>query len=88
MLVDHAYFVFKGICRRLDGDRLSVDEDLALIRKIYARQHIHESGLARTILTQKRHYHTAVQIKVNGIIGLDGSEAFAYPSEFHCMCGF
>ena len=88
VLMDHSYLVVEGIFGGFDGYRLAVDQDLSLIGEIYPGQHIHECGLAGTVLSQKRHDHAAIQIKIHRIIGNVGSESLGYPSEFHCMCGF
>ena len=59
------------------------DVNRARIRQVVSEQHIHQSGFARSILTQKGQNFALMQIKAYPVICQDGAKAFgqAFKSE-------
>ena len=54
MLVNHTDTVLKRIARGCDDLGLAVNKDLAFVGVIDAREHVHKSGLAASVLAKKR----------------------------------
>ena len=54
VLVDHANTQGVSVLRGLDMNLFAVHKDLSRIRMIDAREHIHQCGLAGTVLSEKR----------------------------------
>ena len=81
MLVNHADAVRKRILRRTDDDRLTVDEDLARIREIDARDHVHQRGLAAAVLTEDGEDLAAVDLQADVVVGDDAAEGLRDPAQ-------
>ena len=85
VLVDHADAKVKRVLGRADLHFLSLDEDLAMIRVINARKHVHERGLATPILAQKRKDFAFAQRKADIVVRYDLAECFSDAAHFDCV---
>ena len=81
VLVNHADAVCKCVLRRTDDDRLPVDEDLARIREIDARDHVHQRGLAAAVLTEDGEDLAAVDLQADVVVGDDAAEGLRDPAQ-------
>ncbi|MNT72144.1 hypothetical protein D3C72_2107150 [compost metagenome] len=50
----HAHAEHGGVFRRADFCRIAVNQNLALIRSVYARQHTHHRTFSRPVLAKQR----------------------------------
>ena len=80
MLVDHADAIGKGVPGGADGHRGAVYQNLPLVRKVDAGEHIHQGGLAASVLPQQGEYFTAVQGQVDAVVGGYLAEPLGDPS--------
>ena len=71
MLVDHPDPAVESILRIRDGDRLTVHEDLALIRIIDAGDHVHQRGLAASVLAEDGKDLPVIDIQGDMVVGDD-----------------
>jgi hypothetical protein len=71
----------------VEGDRLAVDADLALVRALHAVQDLHERGLARAVLTDDGMDVTLGHAQVDVAVGHDAGEPLGDPLEFHGWLG-
>jgi len=85
MLVDHADAKVKRLLGRADLDFLSVDEDLAVIRVINAREHVHERGLAAAVFPQKRKDFALAQGKADVVVCNDLAKRFFDVAHLDCL---
>ena len=76
MLVHHADAGPDGVLGRGELDRLSVQEDLALVVPVQAVEDVHERGLARSVLAQEGVHLAAFQVEIDSVVGDDAGEAF------------
>ena len=83
VLVDHADAEVERILGGAYDDLFIVDEYLALVGEIDAREHIHEGGLARSVLAEKRKYLASVYIEPNLVVSFYRAEGFTYVSHLH-----
>ena len=74
VLVDHADAQGPGVHGGRDGHRLAVHEDLAGVRVVDAREHVHQCGLAAAVLAQQRQHLAVVDLQVDGVVGHHGAE--------------
>ena len=88
VLVDHADLVVKGVLRGADGDGLAVSKNFALIRKVDARQHVHQGRLTAAVFTQQGENLTAPQTQTDAVVCDDGAEAFGDVSQLNCVNSF
>ena len=76
MLVNHTDSQIVGIFRRADFHFPAVYHDLAGIWKINTGDHIHKSGLATSIFSQKGENLTFFYVKVDIFVGNNFSKCF------------
>ena len=72
----HADSEFICIVGRIDGNFLSVDENLSLIGIIDAGEHVHQGRLAASVFAEQCKNLTAVDIKRAVIVRDDGTKCF------------
>ena len=84
MLVDHADAEIKRVLRRADDDLLVVDEDLPLIRKIYAGEHVHERGLAAAVFAEQGEDLAAIDVQPDLVVCDDRTEGLRNVAHSHC----
>ena len=84
MLVDHADAEIKRVLRRADDDLLVVDEELPLIRKIYAGEHIHERGLAAAVFAEQGEDLAAIDVQPDLVVCDDRTEGLRNVAHSHC----
>ena len=96
MLVHHTDAERDGLLRVIDGNFLSVDEDLSGSRPVHAVQYVHERRLAGTILAEDRvdlalvHGQVDVVIRsevselLHDVLHLDDDSAYIHVA-FHCI---
>ena len=87
--MDHADAVLDGDARRGDADLLAPDEDLALRRLIEPYEDIHQGGLARTVLAEKRVDLALLDIEGDVAVRIERTEALAdvlHPQQFGHVC--
>ena len=75
----------KRLLGRADLDFLSVDEDLAVIRVINAREHVHERGLAAAVFPQKRKDFALAQGKADVVVCNDLAKRFFDVAHLDCL---
>ena len=75
VLMDHADAALEGILGGGDGDRISADQNLALIGKINSGQHVHQGGFAAAVFTQQGQNLTAFDVQRDIVVGNDFAEA-------------
>ncbi len=68
MLVNHADMQIECVLRRSDGDWFPVDGDLAAVREIDTRQHIHERGFSAAVFTEQRENFSSLDVKANFVV--------------------
>ena len=54
---------FFGVGDVAENDRLSVDFDLSLIRRIGAAEDLHQRALARAVLAHQREHFATLQVR-------------------------
>ncbi len=69
LLVNGADAELLGMSRTVDAYLLTLDLDLARIRHISASQHLHERGLAGTVLTQQDVHLSGEEVKAHVLKG-------------------
>ena len=74
VLVDHADAQVEGVLGGADGDGVSVHRDLALVREIDAREHVHQRGLAAAVLSQQGEDLPLADVQVHPVVGHNGAE--------------
>ena len=90
MLVNHTYFVFKGVDRRFYDHFFSVHEDLTFVREVNACEHIHQRGLAAAVFAENGKYFAFTHVEIDVCVCDDASESlrnvFHFNNDFaHCM---
>ncbi len=75
MLVDHADAERQGIGRIADLHRLAIDLDDALVGGIGAEEHVHQAGLAGTVLTEQAEDVARMQRQVDTAHRLNRAKA-------------
>src|SRR6202012_3161108 len=75
VLVHHADARVERVPRRVDGDRLAVHHDLALVRLKQPVEDVHQGGLARPVLAEQGVDGARGDGKVDVIVGHEAAEA-------------
>src|SRR5215471_4823693 len=75
VLVHHADLGPDRVPGRVDGDRLVVEQDLALVGLHEPVEHVHQRGLARAVLPQQSAYLAGLDHQVDLIVGDQAPEA-------------
>ena len=88
MLMDHPDPVVEGVLGGTDSHRPALHQDLPLVGKVDAREHVHQGGLSAAVLSQQGKYLTAVQGQVDVVVGHHLAEALGDVPEFDCMDSF
>ena len=83
VLVDHADAQVERVLRAADGDRTAVHLDLALVREIDAREHVHERGLAAAVLAQQGQDLAPVDVQIDLLVGRDAAEGLGDAAHAH-----
>ncbi|GAB3143901.1 hypothetical protein GCM10027290_21120 [Micromonospora sonneratiae] len=71
-----------GVARSLDPQRLSVDQDLALVGLEQAVQHVHQGRLARAVLTEQGVNLSRLNRQVDVVVGDQVTEPFGDAAQF------
>src|SRR5262245_5668090 len=75
VLVDHSDPDVDRVARRAHGDRLALDEDLALVGLVEAVEDVHQGRLAGAVLAEERVHLAAAQVEVDAVVRDDAREA-------------
>ena len=81
VLVDHADAGRDRITGPVELDRLAVDQDLALVRRVEAVQDVHEGGLAGAVLAEQAEDLAGLHDEVDPLVGDDAGEALGDPPQ-------
>ena len=81
VLVDHADPRAHGVAGAAEADRGVVQQDLAAVGPVQPVQHVHQRGLARSVLPQQGVDLTGLDHEVDRIVGHEGAEDLRDPSE-------
>ena len=84
MLVDHADPESNRGGRRVDFDRLAVDEDLALVGCVQAVENGDQRRLAGTVLAQQCVHLTGIHVEVDSVVGHDRAELLRDAPQLQC----
>ena len=76
VLMDHANTAGKGVFGGGNGHRGPVYQNLALVWKVDAGQHIHQGGFATAVFTQQRQNLTAPDLQADAVVGDYLAETF------------
>jgi hypothetical protein len=74
VLVDHADARGDRLGRVTERPDLLVDDDLALVGPVEAREDVHEGGLARPVLAEEGEDLAAIHLDADVIVGQDPGE--------------
>ena len=74
VLVDHTDLIIKSILRGTDHGFFAVYENLSAVRSIDACEHVHQSGLAASVLAQKGKDLSRIDVHADVVIGCDRAE--------------
>ena len=86
VLVDHADTVSKGVFRRADRNRFTVNVDLPLIGEVDAGEHVHQRCFAAAVFAEQRQDLALVQLQVHGVVGRHLSKPLC--NILHPNCAF
>ena len=75
VLVHHADAGGHGVARAAEGDRLVVDEDLALVRLVEPVEDVHQGGLAGAVLAEQGVDLARLDDEVDRVVGRERAEA-------------
>ncbi len=81
MLMHHAHARGQRRARMAGRQRLTEDLDRALVGHIMAEEDVHQRGLARAVLTQKRHDLSPAEGEADAGIGQKRPEPLGDPGE-------
>ena len=81
VLVHHPDAVLRSRPAASAGDRLALDEDLALVRLVQAVDDVHQRRLAGAVLTEQRVHLAAAEIEVDAVVRDDAREALRDPAQ-------
>ena len=81
MLVHHPDAGADRVTRRVERDRVPVEDDLALVRPVQAVEHVHQGRLAGAVLAQERMDFSPTEIEVDRVVGHDPGEALRDASQ-------
>ena len=83
VLVDHADAQFLGVLGRIDGHFPAVYKNLTRIRLVDAGEHVHQSGLAGTVLSQQGQNLTGTDLQIDCVVGNHRAEALGDATHFN-----
>ncbi len=81
VLVDHADAQGVGVLGGADGDLPPAHADVSLVWEVDAGDHVHQGGLAASVLPQKGENLAAPDLQINPVVGHDAAEALGDPLE-------
>jgi hypothetical protein len=87
VLVNHADARSNGVAGTGEGDRLVVDEDLALVGLVEAVEDVHERGLARAVLTEQPVDLAGTDDQVDALVGDDARKPLCDPPQLELHAG-
>ena len=70
--------------RRVDHNRLSVDDDLALVGPVQAVEDRHQRRLAGAVLAKQRMHLTWIHVEVDSVVGDDRAELLRDAPQLKC----
>ena len=79
VLVHHADAFVQRVARRVEVHRLAVEEDLALVRPVEARQDVGERRLAGAVLAEQRVHLARGRLEVHVLVGDDAGKPLRDP---------
>src|SRR5262249_47911094 len=74
VLVDHADPGIEGLAGSVELDGLAVQQDLALVGPVEAREDVRERALAGAVLAEQRVHLTLGRLEVDAVVRDDGRE--------------
>ena len=77
--MNHSDLVLKRVLRGTNHDFFPVNQDLAFIRIIDSRDHVHQGRLAAAVLTENRQDLSLVHIQIHMVIRDHRAESFGDP---------
>ena len=80
MLVHHPDPGLDRVAGGAEGDRLSVQQDLAGIRAVEPVEDVHQRRLAGAVLAEQRVHLAAPDVEVDVVVGDDARELLADPA--------
>ena len=83
LLVDRLDPVLLRVARVVDRDRFAVDEDLARIRRVGARQRVHQGRLAGPVAADEGDDLARVEVHADAVDGVDAAEGHADVAHLH-----
>ena len=87
--MDHTDAQIKGLTGRPDGRGLAMDQDLAMVGIVNAREHIHQGCLAAAVLPQQSQDLAFPQIQADIVVCHHFAEGFGdMPHRYSIFCGF
>jgi hypothetical protein len=69
------------VLRPVDGDRVALEEDLALVDRVDAGDALDQRRLAGAVVADERHHLAGGDVEVDLVERLDGAEALRDPPE-------
>ena len=81
VLVDHADPVIDRILRRMQTDRLPLDQNLALVGVVEAVEDVHESRFPGAVLPEEGVHLAATEIEVDAVVCDDPGKSLRDPAE-------
>ena len=81
VLVHHADPGLDRVARSVEVDRATVDQQLTLVRRVQAVEHVHQRALAGTVLAEERVDLTRLDREVDVVVGHQGPEPLGDPLE-------
>ena len=78
-LIDHAESRLQRLLGCFEVDLLAIQNDLALIRRVYAGQHLNEGGFSRAVLSYEAHNLSFIQLQMHLVQGPDPRKRCCYP---------
>ena len=83
VLVDHADAQPLGVLGGGNGHRLAVHQNGAAVGGVDAGQHVHQGGLAGTVLSQQGENLSFSEIQVDVVVGYHRTEGLGDATKFH-----
>ena len=83
VLVDHADLVVECVLRAADRDRLSADQDLAVVGEVDACEHIHQRGLAAAVFAEQGQNLAVIDRQVDPVVGDNRAKTLGDVSQFN-----
>ena len=85
MLIYHADPILECVLGAVNRRHFSIDENLALVRIVDSRQHVHQCCLTGTILPEECKNFTFPHAHGNMVIRRHAEKAFGDIPEFNCI---